>query len=267
MGENLNALTGNPAASDIVGTMVEEQGGEPVSEQETSMETEQEMEPPASQEGVSDEGAQDWETEAKKFQSLYDKTKSDLDKAMPIINTLTQRPDIVEAVGTMLTSESRESEGSNSNQNEVTKEDYDPWDAGTEPNSVSYQHQQSRIDKRVDERMEQKMEGIRRKEAISELKGKMKSDYNMSDNEAGDFIEFVTKPKAEHTVDDLQQLWRITRGRVAGEPSENIKVARETQKQPMPAGVLQGGEPARQSDEQAVIDGVVAAAKRGRTQW
>ena len=111
MGENLNALTVNPAASDIVGTMVEEQGGEPVSEQETSMETEQEMEPSASQEGVSDEGAQDWETEAKKFQSLYDKTKSDLDKAMPIINTLTQRPDIVEAVGTMLTSESGESEG------------------------------------------------------------------------------------------------------------------------------------------------------------
>ncbi len=88
MGENLNALTGNPSASDIVSNSVAEQSGEPVIEQETSTEQEQGMEQQVVNTNVSNEGADDWQSEAKKFQSLYDKTKSDLDKAMPIINTL-----------------------------------------------------------------------------------------------------------------------------------------------------------------------------------
>ena len=268
MGENLDALTGSKSAHDIVGETVEGQSGEPVVEQEMSTELEQEMGQPVADEILSEEGGMDWEVEAKKFQSLYDRTKSDLDKAMPIINTLTSRPDIVEAVGTMLTSENGEPNGNNS-QKEVGVDDYDPWDAEFKPDSGSYQRHQGRINKEVRKQVEKELGGIKQAQAVDNLKSQMKSEYNMSDAETNDFIQFVTKPKADNTIDDLQTLWKNTRKRQAGTgmSNQNIEATRKTQQQPMPAGVLQGSEPKRKSSEDEVIEGVVAAAQRGRTQW
>ena len=268
MGENLDAITGNPSASDIVSNAVAEQSGEPVIEQEMSTEQGQEMEQQVANEGVSNEGASDWESEAKKFQSLYDKTKSDLDKAMPIINTLNSRPDIVQAVGSMLTSENGKPNGESS-QKEVNVDDYDPWDAEFKPDSDSFKMRQGRINQEVRKQVEQELGAIKQQQAVTNLKNQVKSDYNMNDAEASDFIEFVTKPRADHTIDDLQQLWKSTRQKMAGadKSSQNIEATRKTQQQPMPAGVLQGGEPRRKTSEEDIIDSVVATAQQSRTQW
>tara|TARA_R110002074_G_C12333515_1_gene648102 strand:- start:88 stop:894 length:807 start_codon:yes stop_codon:yes gene_type:complete len=268
MGENLNALTGSASAQDIVGDTVAEQSGEPVVEQEMSMEQGQEMEQQVADTNVSDEGADDWKSEAKKFQSLYDKTKSDLDKAMPIINTLNSRPDIVKAVGTMLTSENGEPNGKSS-QNEVNVDDYDPWDAEYKPDSGSYKQRQGRINQEVRQQVEKELGAMKQEQAIGNLKSQVKTDYNMNDAEASDFIEFVTKPRADHTIDDLQQVWKHTRQKEVGanKSSQNIEATRKTQQQPMPAGVLQGGEPRRKTSEQDIIDSVVATAQKSRTQW
>ena len=268
MGENLDAITGNSSASDIVGNTVSEQSGEPVIEQEVSTEQEQETEHQVVDSHVSNEGADDWESEAKKFQSLYDKTKSDFDKAMPIINTLNSRPDIVKAVGSMLTSENGQPNGESS-QNEVQVDDYDPWDAEFKPDSGSYKMRQGRINQEVRQQVEQELGAIKQQQAISNLKNQVKSDYKMNDSEASDFIEFVTKPRADHTIDDLQQLWKHTRQKQAGadKSSQNIEATRKTQQQPMPAGVLQGGEPRRKTSEQDIIDSVVSTAQKSRTQW
>ena len=91
----------------------------------------------------------------------------------------------------------------------------------------------------------------------------------MNDDEASDFIEFVTKPRADHTIADLQQLWKNTRQKEvgAGQSSQSIEATGKTQQQPMPAGVLQGGEPKRKTSEQDIIDSVVSTAQQGRTQW
>ena len=64
--------------------------------------------------------------------------------------------------------------------------------------------------------------------------------------EASDFVDFVTQPKENLPLDTLFQVWR---GKSGAKVANNVESVKQTQSKPKSAGVLQGGEP-RKPDKQ-----------------
>ena len=71
-----------------------------------------------------------WEKEAKKFQSMYDRAESDkkhMDQYKPLINLLEQRPDLVETLRDSIVGGKGESNTTEAQQ--LTEDEFNPWDA------------------------------------------------------------------------------------------------------------------------------------------
>tara|TARA_R100000656_G_scaffold121901_1_gene97168 strand:+ start:759 stop:1616 length:858 start_codon:yes stop_codon:yes gene_type:complete len=216
----------------------------------------------------------DWEAEAKKFQSMYDKTKSEydalssdsasLDQMRELKNVLEQRPDIVEAIRGKLEGNAEASGRGDSGQ--LDESSFDPWEAYYKPESESYKMRLAQERALVDEAVGGHMAELQGQVAMQNLRNELKSKYNMeSDEEIGKFIEFATNPRDELPIDLLIDVYNKHYGKGAEMPSsENMEATRQAQAMPRPAGILQGGEPPRKSENDAAWDRILNASNSGR---
>ncbi len=217
----------------------------------------------------------DWEAEAKKFQSMYDRQKSDYDalsgeneslsQVRELKNVLEQRPDIVDAIRDRLEGGAEASNKVDSNH--VDESSFDPWEAYYKPDSPSYKMRMTQEKALVDEAVGGHMAELQGQVAMQNLKSELKSSYNMEDEaEIEKFIEFATVPRDELPIDLLIDVYRKYYNKGIEAPSsESMEATRQTQSIPRSAGVLQGGEPAPQKNEQdAAWDRILNASNSGR---
>ena len=97
---------------------------------------------PQQEEGVEASEAVDWEGEAKKFQSMYDKKtaehenlKKDSSDLLQLRQVLSDKPELVDVIEKSLAGESIEEKA---NEGSTTPDNFDPWDAYYKPESESY---------------------------------------------------------------------------------------------------------------------------------
>ena len=113
-----------------------------VAEQDTSLEQESYQESAAQQAGVAEmvpEQGPDWEGETKKFQSMYDRSQSEVDrlkKLEPIGDLLESRPDLVQVLQEKIANPN----GGSEQTAQLDENDFNPWDAYYKPDSPSYKH-------------------------------------------------------------------------------------------------------------------------------
>ena len=181
--------------------------------------------------------------EVRKFQSMYDKAQAELDKVKPVAKLFQDNPELVDVVRDHLTGGKGQDKAV-----QINEEDFNPWDAYTNPNSKSYQLRQQEIDDAVSSRMRDYMASLESQRAEDSIKMRAQSEFKLSNADAEEFTEFVTKPKEQLPLDTLFNVWNANKNGLP-QVNENIESVKRTQQKPKSAGLVQGGQPPKASEE------------------
>lgn len=212
--------------------------------------------------------ANEWEVEARKFQSMYDKTQAENDRLKrlePLGDLLESRPDLVDVLQKNLNGQPQPQQPQQEAQQGLPAEDFNPWDAYYNPESPSFKFRVNQdvqmmnnvVNNALGEQKRQMTEEITYNNTVNELR----NTYKMSDNDINEFMGFVTQPKEQVGLSNLVKLYRdVNKKGNAPETAEAVKAA---QNQPRTAGVLQGGAPSSpKSEENKMWEGIVNAGSR-----
>ena len=204
------------------------------------------------------------EAEVRKFQSMYDRSQSelqDLKKYEPLVNLLESRPDLVQTLQENIAN-------SNSGQKSspgISKDEFNPWDAFTEDNSASSQYVKNQIENMatevVSKKMAQQQEKMQTEMHLNNTVNELRNTYKMSDNEIKGFLDFTTQPKEAVGINNLVKLYRDVSG-VGQTNTDTVNAVRAAQDAPRSAGVLQGQPASNKSDADKLWDKLVAAGGR-----
>ena len=212
--------------------------------------------------------ANEWEVEARKFQSMYDRTQAENDKLKrlePLGDLLESRPDLVEVLQKNLNGQPQQQQPQQQAQQGLPAEDFNPWDAYYNPESPSFKFRMGQdvqmmnnvVSNALGEQKRQMTEEITYNNTVNELR----NTYKMSDGDINEFMGFVKQPKEHVGLSNLVKLYRdVNKKGNAPETAEAVKAA---QNQPRTAGVLQGGAPSSpKSEENKMWDGIMNAGSR-----
>ena len=205
----------------------------------------------------------DWEAQAKYHQSEKDKLYSENQKLKQyeqIGNMLESRPDIVNAISGMV----KGGQPAQPQRVELSKDEFDPWEAYNDPSSKSYKYRQQELQDTIDTAVQGQMAGVQKQVGMSELKSQLQAK-GLNDQEVNSFIEFASKNPAEYGVDGAINMWRsVTQEQPEGTGRPNpLDTIRQNQNTPQQAGILNGEQPVRQSDDEARWKGVLSASRVG----
>ena len=194
------------------------------------------------------------EDEVRKFQSMYDKAQAELDKVRPVAKLFQDNPELVDVVRDHLTG----GKGQDKEQIQINEEEFNPWDAYTNPNSKSYQLRRKEIDDAVSLRMRDYMGRLEAQRQVDTLKLRAQTEYKMSEADANDFVDFVTKPKEQLPLDTLFNVWNTNKNGLP-QVNQNIESVKRAQQRPKSAGLVQGGQPPKTSDEDNMWSNILKA--------
>jgi hypothetical protein len=211
----------------------------------------------------------DWEGETKKFQSMYDRSQSEVNRLKrlePIGELLENRPDLVEVLQEKIVNPG----GGSEQQAQLDENDFNPWDAYYKPESPSYKHRVAKEQETVGTAVNQIRNEFAQREAEAQQRqfldttvNELKSKHNMDDNQVAHFLEWSAQPKEAVGLGNLVKLWQdVNRAPVQGQTS--IDAVKAVQSVPPSAGVLQGQPAETVSDDNKVFDRVLNASKMGR---
>jgi len=210
----------------------------------------------------------EWEIEARKFQSMYDRTQAENDKLKrlePLGDLLESRPDLVDVLQKNLNGQPQPQQPQQETQQGLPAEDFNPWDAYYNAESPSFKFRMNQdvqmmnnvVNNALGEQKRQMTEEITYNNTVNELR----NTYKMSDGDINEFMGFVTQPKEQVGLSNLVKLYRdVNKRSNAPDTAQAVKAA---QNQPRTAGVLQGGAPSSpKSEENQVWDNIVNAGSR-----
>ena len=193
------------------------------------------------------------EDEVRKFQSMYDKAQAELDKVKPVAKLFQDNPELVDVVRDHLTGGKGQDK-----EIKINEEEFNPWDAYTNPNSKSYALRQQEIDDAVSSRMSDYMGRLEAQRQVDSLRMRAQSEFKLSNNDAEEFVEFVTKPKDQLPLDTLFNVWNTNKNGLP-QLNQNIESVKRTQQRPKSAGLVQGGQPPKKSDEDNMWSNIMKA--------
>jgi hypothetical protein len=212
----------------------------------------------------------EWEVEARKFQSMYDRTQAEnakLRKLEPLGDLLESRPDLVDVLQKNIIGQPQQAQQQPQQeaQQGLPAEDFNPWDAYYNSESPSFKFRMNQdvqtmnnvVSNALGEQKRQMTEEITYNNTVNELR----NTYKFSDNDVQEFMGFVTQPKEQVGLSNLVKLYRDVNKK--GNAPETAQAVRAAQNQPRTAGVLQGGSPSSpKSEENKVWDNIVKAGSR-----
>ena len=210
----------------------------------------------------------EWEIEARKFQSMYDRTQAENDKLKrlePLGDLLESRPDLVDVLQKNLNGQPQPQQPQQETQQGLPAEDFNPWDAYYNAESPSFKFRMNQdvqmmnnvVNNALGEQKRQMTEEITYNNTVNELR----NTYKMSDGDINEFMGFVTQPKEQVGLSNLVKLYRDVNKK--GNAPDTAQAVKAAQNQPRTAGVLQGGAPSSpKSEENQVWDNIVNAGSR-----
>jgi len=200
----------------------------------------------------------DWEDESKKWQSLYDKSQTNLTK-------------LEDALGTAVEMQ-QNAQGATVNQQkeqvpQVSEEEFNPWDAYYKPDSPSYQMRVSQENQSVSRAIEGHMSQMNENIALNNTINELKNVHKMPDGDVKEFLQFVTQPKENVGLDNLVKLWQDVNGKKASQGVyDSLEAVRASKKAPPSPGAIQGQDPRTRTkdDSETAWDGIMGANTHGR---
>ena len=204
--------------------------------------------------------AMDWQKEAKKFQSMYDKAEAEkkhMDQYKPLVNLLEQRPDLVETLRDSIVGNTGEEKKTEALQ--LSEDEFNPWDAYNKPGSPSYEMRVKQEEARINNAVNNAMRGQEQKQFITKTVDKLERDFGMSRDEVQEFMQFAQQPKDNVPLDNLVKLFKMNKG----DYKEPVIQKPDTSNQARTAGVLQGGSVPTKNEQDSMWDQIMDAASSG----
>ena len=199
----------------------------------------------------------DWESEARKFQGLYDKAQSENDKYKNVMTSLAEKQLQEQGYGDGVNQNSR-SEPS------LSEDEFNPWDAYYKPDSASYKYRTAQEQRSVSEAVNQQLGQMNEQIMINNTVSELKNKYKLNENEVSQFMDFATKPTEQLSLDTLVKVWRGSTGNVKRpEVRNSVEAAKAAKQAPRSPGALQGAPPAVKDEFDEMWDGVKKAGGMG----
>ena len=213
--------------------------------------------------GETQESSDNWEGQAKYFQSEKDKLAAENSKLRQyekIGQLLESRPDITNAVAGMI-----QGQGQPQAPERVVleKDEFDPWEAYNDPQSKSYMFRQQELQESINGAVNHQMQGLQRNQGEMQLKGELQQ-RGLNPAEVDSFMQFAANNPAEYGVDGAIKMWRaVAESEASNQVPNPLDDIRQTQENPAVGGVLQGQQPqAPKTDNDTMWDGIVKAGGR-----
>ena len=226
------------------------------------------VEPVNVQEQVEDPATSiDYQAEAKKFQSMYDRSQAEnakLQQGAQILQLLEQRPDLVQVLEDGIAGNRTQQQPEQT----VGKDDFNPWDAFTDENSESGRYVNNKIENLVQQRLQsalsQQQQQIQSEMQMQNTVNELRGTYKMSDGDIQEFLQFTTQPKERVGLNNLVKLWQMQSGQSVAN-NDTMEAVTAAQQAPRTAGVLQGEPPMpKKNDADNMFDSIMATGSSGR---
>lgn len=194
----------------------------------------------------------DWETEAKKFQSMHDKQASENDKMRQDLKYMAEK--FAEAQNNQVNS-------SNQSQQSLNEDEFNPWDAYYKPESPSYKFRVKQEQQSVNQAVQNEMSRMNEQMVLNNTVNELKSSHKMSDEEVKSFMDWSTNPTSNLSLDTLINVWRGETG-VRAQTNDSLEAVKTAQQTPRSAGVIQGQPVENKSEVDKLWDAVKSAGSR-----
>ena len=207
--------------------------------------------------------AVDYEAEAKKFQSMYDRAQAEnakLQQGAQLLQLLEQRPDLVKTLEDGIANP----QGQNQSTQEVAPavDDFNPWEAydeNTETGKFVDKKITNKVDQLVSERLAQQQRQMQAEMQMQNTVNELRGTYKLSDNDIQDFLQFTTQPKERVGLNNLVKLWQMQSGTSVAN-NDTMEAVNAAKQAPRTAGVLQGQAPqSPKTDSDKVFDSIMGS--------
>ena len=209
------------------------------------------------------ESSDDWESQAKYFQSEKDKLYAENEKLKQyeqVGKMLESRPDIVSTISGMVQS----GQATPETRVELSKDEFDPWEAYNDPSSKSYKFRQQELQDTINQAVQSQVGDVKKEVGMSKLQTEL-ANKGLNAEQISSFMDFASKNPAEYGIDGAINMWQaVTQKSTEGENNTNnpLDAIRQNQAVPQQAGILNGEKPVTKSDDEAVWDSIVKAGSR-----
>ena len=210
------------------------------------------------------ESETNWEDQAKYFQSEKDKLHVENQKLKQyeqIGQMLESRPDIVQTISGMV----QGGQSAPVERIELSKDEFDPWEAYNDPSSKSYQFRQQELQDTINKAVSSQVGDVKKEVGMSKLQTEL-ANKGLNAEQIDSFMEFANKNPAEYGIDGAINMWQaVTQQPTEGKQSntENpLDAIRQNQAVPQQGGVLNGQQPVKKDDKDSMWDAITKAGSR-----
>ena len=204
---------------------------------------------------------QNWEEQAKYFQSEKDKLSAENQKLKQyeeVGKFLESRPDIVDSIkgkvqGGQPTEPQRVA---------LKPDEFDPWEAYNDPSSASYKFRMQEMQEQINGAVNNATQGIRQQTGRANLQAQLQSQ-GLTAEETTDFMSFADKHPSEYGLENVVKMWRAVSQDPATTNESPLDQIRNVQGTPQAGGVLQGERPhAPKSDSDEMWSQIVGSGDK-----
>ena len=205
--------------------------------------------------------SQDWESQAKYFQSEKDKLHTENQKLKQyeqVGKMLESRPDIVNTISGMV----QGGQPAEPTRVALDKDEFDPWEAYNDPASKSYKFRQQELQDSINQAVSSQVGEVQKEVGMSKLQNELAAK-GLNADEINSFIDFASKNPADYGVDGAINMWKsVTQQPEEGNTNNPLDAVRQNQAVPQQAGVLTGEQPVRSDEKDDMWKGILNAGSR-----
>ena len=111
--------------------------------------------------------------------------------------------------------------------------------------------------------VDQAVGGLQAQQGRTNLRADL-ANKGLNEQQMDSFFEFADKHPSEYGLDNVLKMWQaVSQPTQGGERENPLDEIRQTQSAPQAAGVLQGQQPERKSEDEAMWEGVLNSTRVG----
>ena len=212
------------------------------------------------------ESETNWEDQAKYFQSEKDKLHVENQKLKQyeqIGQMLESRPDIVQTISGMVQGGQSAPQ---SERVELSKDEFDPWEAYNDPSSKSYKFRQQELQDTINQAVSSQVGDVKKEVGMSKLQAEL-ANKGLNAEQITSFMDFASKNPAEYGIDGAIDMWQAVTQQpteVASNTESPLDAIRQNQAVPQQAGILNGQQPVKKDETELMWDKIVQAGSRAK---
>ena len=215
-------------------------------------------------EATQQQESNDWESQAKYFQSEKDKLHVENQKLKQyeqIGQMLESRPDIVNTISGMV----QGGQPTQPERVELSKDEFDPWEAYNDPSSKSYKYRQQELQETINNAVSSQVGAVQKEVGMNKLQTEL-ANKGLNAEQISSFMDFASKNPAEYGIDGAINMWQaVTQKPTESEQSNSenpLDAIRQNQAVPQQAGVLNGQQPVKQDEKDSMWNAIMKAGSR-----